>query len=223
MAQGVAEDLSLPGDEAVDEQEPGHRGRRRQAHGEPPAGGQQVELPVEDEHGHQTQPEDGHGAEKHRGRRDQPVRPAPRPRRGDQAERDADEGADRNGRERQLERGRPVLPDVLDHGLPVDDGVAEVALDGVAHVVQVPGPERLVEAEARAGVGDHLGGRAAAPGGHERRIAGQVLREREHGRGNGREQHDQEGETLEQEAHVRGARRCGSGGRARRAPALRAR
>ncbi len=208
VAQGVGEHAPLARDGRVHDEHAGGHGRRRQPDGETSAGGQEVELPVEDEHGHQPEPEDRHGAEEHRGGRDEPVRPAAAPRRRDDTERDADEGA--------------VL-EVVDHGPPVDDGVAEVAAGDVAHVVEVADPQRPVEAEACPGGGDHLGGRVSAPGGHERRVAGQVLGEREHRGGDGSEQRHQERQASEDEQHVRGARPRGSADRGRRAPARPAR
>ena len=89
---------------------------------------------------------------------------------GQHAERHGEADGDDQGADRQRQRRLDALGDQLGHGLLEEEALAEIALQDVADPDGELRPDRLVEPELGADVGDLVGGGVVA-GDHRRRIA----------------------------------------------------
>ena len=67
------------------------------------------------------------------------------------------------GIERQLERGREVVEEIVQHGAAAIAGIAEVAVQQVAHVGQILQRQRLVQPVAMPDLGELYRGEASLP------------------------------------------------------------
>ena len=124
-----------------------------------PAG---VQLHGEDVLEAQAEDEDRDRDAEQRDHGDQPVAEPLNVSGGIAAERDPQARGEDHGRDGELDGPREAAQELVQDGPAVDDAVAEVTLQQVAHVVEVLLPEGLVETELFADLGHELGRRVLA-------------------------------------------------------------
>ncbi len=139
---------------------------------------------------HQPQPErrrrDAAERDEHGGAVEQGAAPVGR----DDAGRQADQQLDQQAAHGQLGRHREARQDGRQHGHVLHVGVAEVAVQHVAHVARVLRPERQVEPQLVADAAHHVG-RGPVAGNAPRRVARHQVGQREGDRDHPQQHHQQ--------------------------------
>src|SRR5215217_2891137 len=126
MANGAFEDAPLPGERGVNRVKPGHLRWGINADVEPPGSGKPAQFAVEDKEHKETEPEYRNTRADQRDETRNVVRPAIVANRGDDAERHPEQRRVEHREERQLERGRNEIFEVIRDGVTSHNRFAHV-------------------------------------------------------------------------------------------------
>ena len=141
----VPEDVPVPGERGVDQQEPGHRIDHPVVEvADPPAAADPAEPGVEDDQPDHAGPEDRHRMPEQRHHPHDVVGRPVLPHRRPDPERDAEAGPEQDREGRELDRRRHHRRDVLGHRLPGPERRPEVAAQRVAEIARELHVDRLV-------------------------------------------------------------------------------